>query len=62
MRLLRTILIDDEQNGVDALRILIEKYVPNIKIVAESTSPVEAIKLIEIIYPKWCFSILICPK
>lgn len=33
--MLRAIIIDDEQNGIDALKLLIESFINNVKIVAE---------------------------
>lgn len=33
--MLRAIIIDDEQNGIDALKLLIESFISNVKIVAE---------------------------
>lgn len=55
MKPLRAILIDDEQKGLDALKILIEKYIVSVKIVAESTKPFEAIELIENYKPEIVF-------
>jgi len=55
MRPLRAIIIDDEQNGIDALRILIEKYVANITVVAESRDPFQGVNLIESYLPEIVF-------
>jgi two-component system LytT family response regulator len=52
---LRAVIIDDEQRGVSSLRILIEKYVPDVKVVASSTRAAEAIELIENYRPEIVF-------
>lgn len=44
---LTAIIIDDEQNGIDGLAILIQKYAPDIRIIAECTVAREAITMIE---------------
>lgn len=55
MKVLRAIIIDDEQKGLDALKILIERFVPDVWIVAETKKPFEAIKLIESYRPEIIF-------
>ena len=52
---LRAIIIDDEQKGINTLKILIEKYIEGVKIVAESTQPLEGITLIENYKPEIVF-------
>lgn len=52
---LRAIIIDDEQNGINALKILIEKYVSNIKVVADTTKATQGIELIENYKPEIVF-------
>lgn len=44
---LTAIIIDDEQNGIDGLAILIRKYIPDLRIIAECTVAKEAIAMIE---------------
>jgi two-component system LytT family response regulator len=45
--MLRTIIIDDESIGINALKVLIEKHTSGIKVVATATDPKEGIELIE---------------
>ncbi len=52
---LRSIIIDDEQQGIDALEILIEKFIPDVKVVAKTTNPSEAVGLIENYRPEIVF-------
>ena len=52
---LRAIIIDDEQKGINALKILIERHIEDVKIVAESISPKCAIALIENYKPEIVF-------
>jgi two-component system LytT family response regulator len=53
--LLRAIIIDDEQKGINTLKILIKKYIDEIKVVAESESATEGIILIENYKPEIVF-------
>lgn len=53
--LLRSIIIDDEQNGINALKALIDVYIKDVKIVAETTKASEAIELIENYKPEIVF-------
>jgi two-component system LytT family response regulator len=59
---LRSIIIDDEETGVDTLRLLIEKYVDNLKVVATSTRAKEAIELIENYKPEIVFLDISMPE
>lgn len=52
---LRAIIIDDEQKGINTLKILIEKYIEGVKVVAEATKPLEGITLIENYKPEIVF-------
>lgn len=52
---LRCIIIDDEADGVNALRLMIEKHVPELKVVAFTNSAVEGISLIEDFKPELVF-------
>ena len=45
--MLKAIIIDDEQRGINALKILIDKFVPDVKVVADSTDANQGIELIE---------------
>jgi two-component system LytT family response regulator len=45
--LLRAVIIDDEQRGINSLKILLERFSDEIKIVAESTNAFTGIDLIE---------------
>lgn len=53
--MLRAIIIDDEFNGVRSLELLIEKFVENVKVVASTTKPLEAIELINNYQPEIVF-------
>jgi two-component system, LytTR family, response regulator len=44
--MLHAIIIDDEKDGVNTLKLLIEKFVPELKVVASSTNAIEGIDLI----------------
>lgn len=52
---LRAVIIDDEPRGINSLKILIEKYVEGLKIVASSTNAGEGIELIENYRPEIVF-------
>ena len=52
---LRAIIIDDEKKGINTLRLLLEKFVEDVKIVAESTKARAAIELIENYKPEIVF-------
>jgi two-component system LytT family response regulator len=52
---LRAVIIDDEQKGINTLKILIEKHIEGVKIVAESTKAIEGITLIENYKPEIVF-------
>jgi len=53
--MLRAIIIDDEQKGISALKILIEKHLEDVKIVAECTKAAASIELIENYKPEIVF-------
>lgn len=53
--MLRAIIIDDEEKGIDSIQLLLGRYVPEIKIVASTTEPEEAIELIENYKPEIIF-------
>jgi len=52
---LRAIIIDDEQNGINTLKSLLSAYVPDVKVVAETTGASAAIELIENYKPEIVF-------
>jgi two-component system, LytTR family, response regulator len=53
--MLRAIVIDDEQSGIDALKILISRNQEHIRLVASALLPEEGIKLIEDYLPDVVF-------
>jgi two-component system LytT family response regulator len=53
--MLRAIIVDDEQRGINSIKLLVEKYVSDVKIVASTTDPQEAIGLIEDYKPEIVF-------
>lgn len=53
--LLRAIIIDDEQKGIDALKMLIEKYTEDVRVVASTTLVSKAFELIENYAPEIVF-------
>lgn len=52
---LRAIIIDDEKKGINTLRILVEKFIQEVRIVAQSTKAADAIELIEDYKPEIVF-------
>ena len=52
---LRAIIIDDEVDGIKSLKLLIEKYVKGLNIIAETTNPVEGVKFIDNYRPDLVF-------
>lgn len=53
--ILRAIIIDDEQKGIDALKILISRYIQEFKVIAESTYASEGIEMIQNFKPDVVF-------
>jgi two-component system, LytTR family, response regulator len=47
MQVLKAILVDDELSSIQNLQFKIQEYCPNIKVVAQSQNPEEAIRLIQ---------------
>lgn len=45
--MLRAIVIDDEQKGINSIKLLIEKYIKDVKVVAETTEALRGINLVE---------------
>ncbi len=52
---LRAIIIDDEIDGIKSLKMLVEKYVDRLTIIAETTNPIEGIKFIDNFRPDIVF-------
>lgn len=52
---LRAIIIDDEIDGIKSLKLLIEKFVDSVNVIAETTSPAEGIKFINNFRPDVVF-------
>ncbi|MCE3226662.1 MAG: hypothetical protein K0S32_1213 [Bacteroidetes bacterium] len=52
---LRAIIIDDEQKGINSIKLLLEKFINDVKIVAESTDAEKGIDLIENYKPEIVF-------
>lgn len=58
----RALIIDDELIGINALKILIEKHTPDIRIVATTTDPEKGIEMIEDYKPEIVFLDISMPK
>jgi two-component system LytT family response regulator len=59
---LRAIIIDDEETGITALKLLIEKHIPDVKVVAACNGPREAIEVIETYKPEIVFLDISMPE
>jgi two-component system LytT family response regulator len=59
---LRAIIIDDEETGITTLNLLIEKHIPDVKVVAVCSGPREAIELIENYKPEIVFLDISMPE
>ncbi|MBL7909928.1 MAG: response regulator transcription factor [Bacteroidia bacterium] len=53
--MLRAIIIDDEQKGINSIKLLIEKFVTDVKVVAETTEAKNGVQLIEDYKPEIVF-------
>ncbi len=53
--MLRAVIIDDEQKGIKALKLILENHAPDIKVVAQHTSAREGIGCIEDYKPEIVF-------
>jgi two-component system LytT family response regulator len=58
----RAIIIDDEPMGLNALKLLIERHTPQIKVVASSTDPFDGMSKIEDYMPDVVFLDISMPK
>lgn len=59
---LRAIIVDDEDTGIDNLRLTLEKHAPQVKLLACSTQPREALTLIEDYRPDIVFLDISMPE
>ena len=59
---LRSIIIDDEDTGITALKILIGKYIPEVKVVAECNRSRDAFEVIENYKPEIVFLDISMPE
>ena len=53
--MLRAVIIDDEQKGINSLKLLIERFIKDVKIVGETTEAYRGIELIEDYKPEIVF-------
>ncbi len=53
--MLRAIIVDDEERGINTLKLLLGRYVPTVKVVAESSNPTIALELIDNFRPEIVF-------
>jgi two-component system LytT family response regulator len=59
---LRAVIIDDEETGITTLKLLIEKHIPEVKVVAKCNKPKEAIEVIENYKPEIVFLDISMPE
>jgi two-component system, LytTR family, response regulator len=45
--MLRSVIIDDENIGINTLKVLIEKHTPDVKVIGTATDPAEGVTLID---------------
>lgn len=55
MNSLRAILIDDEEAGIETLRILIARFAPSIRVIAATVDPEEGLRMIDDFRPDIVF-------
>jgi two-component system, LytTR family, response regulator len=60
--MIRALIIDDEEHGIKSLELLLEKFCPDIKVVAKSTDPREGIHLINDYRPEIVFLDIYMPE
>lgn len=53
--MLRAIIVDDEQSGIDTLKMLIDRYTPQLQVVSESNKAPDALTLIGNYHPDIVF-------
>lgn len=59
---LRSVIIDDEETGIEILKLLIEKHVPDVKVVGQALRAKEGIELIESYLPEIVFLDISMPE
>ncbi len=59
---LRSVIIDDEQTGIDTLKLLVEKHIADIKVVGQALRGPEGIELIENFKPEVVFLDISMPE
>jgi two-component system LytT family response regulator len=62
MQILKAILVDDELNSLQNLQFKIKEYCPNVKVVAQTQNPEEAIRLIQLHKPDVIFLDIEMPR
>ncbi len=55
MEKIKAVIVDDEQSSVDVLRIKLEKFCPEVEVIAAFTQPLEALKQIRQLNPGLIF-------
>lgn len=45
--MIKTLIVDDEESAIKTIEAVLRDYCPNVDVIANTTSPVEAIKIIE---------------
>ena len=59
---LRAIIVDDEDTGIENLKLILEKHIPDVKVIGHSTQPREALTLIEDYHPDIVFLDISMPE
>ena len=59
---LRAILVDDEKHSLETTAILVRKFCPDVEILAELSSPLEALEVINEMEPDLLFMDISMPK
>lgn len=62
MEKLRAIIIDDEQNGIDSLALLIDNFLPDLKVISKITDSTKAAEAIDNYHPDIVFLDVNMPK
>ncbi len=53
--MIRAIIIDDEQNGINSLKLLIEKFINGVKVIAATTDPEAGVVMVDDYHPDVVF-------
>lgn len=59
---LRAVIIDDEETGIDILKYLVEKYIPEVRVVGQALRAKDGISLIEDFKPEIVFLDISMPQ